>query len=73
MGGCVVKEQRSAQRLIIPEDGSEEFAWDCVDDLPKAVAVQAQSASEQAHSIHWPDNVVQVISRKGTSPVQGGK
>ena len=36
-----------------------------MDDLPKAVAVQAQSASEQAHSIHWPDNVVQVIKQEG--------
>ena len=64
-GGCVVKNSGQLNALIIPEDGSEEFAWDCVDDLPKAVAVQAQSASEQAHSIHWPDNVVQVIKQEG--------
>lgn len=51
-GGCVVKNSGQLNALIIPEDGSEEFAWNCVDDLPKAVAVQAQSASEQAHSIH---------------------
>lgn len=64
-GGCVVKNSGQLNALIIPEDGSEEFAWNCVDDLPKAVAVQAQSASEQAHSIHWPDNVVQVIKQEG--------
>lgn len=64
-GGCVVKNSGQLNALIIPEGGSEEFAWDCVDDLPKAVAVQAQSASEQAHSIHWPDNVVQVIKQEG--------
>ena len=64
-GGCVVKNSGQLNALIIPEDGSEEFAWNCVDDLPKAVAVQAQSTSEQAHSIHWPDNVVQVIKQEG--------
>ncbi len=64
-GGCVVKNSGQLNALIIPEGGSEEFTWDCVDDLPKAVAVQAQSASEQAHSIHWPDNVVQVIKQEG--------
>lgn len=38
----MVKNTGQLNALIIPEDGSEEFAWNCVDDLPKAVAVRQQ-------------------------------
>lgn len=64
-GGCVVKNSGQLNALIIPEDGSEEFIWEYVDDLPKAVAVQAQKPSEKAHSIHWPNNEVKILTKEG--------
>lgn len=63
-GGCVVKNSGQLNALIIPEDGSEAFAWDYVDEFPKAVALQEQAASRLVRSIHWPDNVVQVLKQE---------
>lgn len=64
-GGCVMQQSGQLNALIIPQDGAEKFAWEYVDSLPKALALDAGVASDaaEAHCLHWPHNQVQVLEK----------
>ena len=62
-GGCVLKDDGQLNALIIPYDGSEDFAFEAYCSFPKATALSAQSASNTSYYIRWGDNEVQVLKR----------
>lgn len=64
-GGCVLKDDGQLNVLIIPYDGSEDFAYDWYDPFPVATALEEQPGSEESYYIRWGDNHVEVLEVRG--------
>lgn len=62
-GGCVLKDDGQLNALIIPFDGSEDFAFDYYDPFPVRRVKTAQAGSLDSCYIRWGDNVVEVLER----------
>lgn len=61
-GGCGIKDEGQLNALII-EDGA--FHWQSYDELPAAVALDAQAASSSYHAITFMNGEIDVLSREG--------
>ncbi|MGI6028636.1 MAG: metallophosphoesterase [Candidatus Heteroscillospira sp.] len=61
-GGCVLKDDGQLNCLIIPEPGSEDFAWVYYDPFPTAEALDSQAESVSSYYIRWGDNLVEVLA-----------
>ncbi|MEG1389366.1 MAG: metallophosphoesterase [Angelakisella sp.] len=62
-GGCGVKPAGQLNALIIPYVGSQEFSFAYWDDLPTAVAVTPQQASEMSINITYSDSAIKILKR----------
>ncbi|NCB50521.1 MAG: serine/threonine protein phosphatase [Clostridia bacterium] len=60
-GGCVLKDDGQLNALLIPRDGSEDFAYTYYDPFPVRSVKTAQKESEHSAYIRWGDNIVEVI------------
>ena len=58
-----LKDDGKLNALIIPEAGSDAFAFESWDPFPERRAKTAQRGSETSYYIRWGDNKVQVLSR----------
>jgi hypothetical protein len=60
-GGCVLKDDGQLNALIIPEAGSEVFAYAAYDPFPTARVLEDQEGSSRSAYFRWGDNIVSVL------------
>ncbi len=63
-GGCVIKRDGQLNALLLPAiPAADRFSWTSYDDLPTAVAAEAQAPSENSINIRFGDNQLNVLDR----------
>ncbi len=62
-GGCVLKDDGQLNALIIPHNGSEDFAFEAYDPFPQRRVCRAQAEGDRSYYIRWGDSQVQVLMR----------
>ena len=63
-GGCVIKRDGQLNALLLPSiPSSDNFSWFSYDDLPTAVAANAQTPSECSINIRYGDNRLELLNR----------
>ena len=60
-GACVLKLDGQLNALLIPEESSEDFAWDCWDGLPQYAALDRQEASPASVNVRFGHSRVEIL------------
>jgi predicted phosphodiesterase len=63
-GGNIIKTEGQLNALIINNDDTESISYVTIDDLPKGVIIENQSANSNTIQISWMDNAVEVIKEE---------
>lgn len=63
-GGCVIKRDGQLNALLLPAvPAADCFSWVSYDGLPTAIALDAQSPSEESINIRYGDNKLEILAR----------
>ena len=62
-GGCVLKLDGQLNALVLPRTAGGAFSWYSYDGLPKATALDPQTAGGDSVNIRWGRNRVEVLER----------
>ena len=63
-GGCIIKRDGQLNALLLPAAPSADaFSWISYDALPTAVALDAQTSSENSINIRYGDNRLEILER----------
>ncbi|MCI8422039.1 MAG: serine/threonine protein phosphatase [Lawsonibacter sp.] len=62
-GGCVLKLDGQLNALVLPGEGSEDFAWAAWDGLPAVHALDAQEPSADPLNIRWGRSRLELLVR----------
>lgn len=60
-GACVLKLDGQLNALLIPEESSEDFTWDCWDGLPQYAALDSQQASPLSVNVRFGHSRVEIL------------